>query len=257
VESNAQHSFEQRFRVMKPSSKAIGTALQDALGLEHPPRRIECFDISHIQGTDKVASMVVWEDGRMKKSDYRKFVIRTVVGNDDFASMREVISRRYGRLKEENAPRPGLVLVDGGLGQLHAAAAALEELGITDQPLASIAKREEWIYVYGQEDEPIVLDRFSPVLHLVQMVRDEAHRFAVTFHRTRRNASRLRSELDQIPGVGEKIVAKLLRHFGSLERVRQASEDDLAAVVGRVAAKRVIQGVPQAPAEALRIISNN
>ena len=235
VESNAQHSFEQRFRVMKPSSKAIETALQDALGLEHAPRRIECFDISHIQGTDKVASMVVWEDGRMKKSDYRKFVIRTVEGNDDFASMREVITRRYGRLKEENAPRPGLVLVDGGLGQLHAAAAALEELGITDQPLASIAKREEWIYVYGQEDEPIVLDRFSPVLHLVQMVRDEAHRFAVTFHRTRRNASRLRSELDQIPGVGEKTVAKLLRHFGSLERVRQASEDDLAAVVGRVA----------------------
>ena len=258
VESNAQHSFEQRFRVMKPSSKAIEGALQDALGLEHPPRRIECFDISHIQGTDKVASMVVWEDGRMKKSDYRKFVIRTVAGNDDFASMREVISRRYGRLKEENAPRPGLVLVDGGLGQLHAAAAALEELGITDQALASIAKREEWIYVYGQEDEPIILDRFSPVLHLVQMVRDEAHRFAVTFHRTRRNASRMRSELDQIPGVGEKTVAKLLRHFGSLERVRQASEDDLALVVGRVAAKRLIQGVSlQAPAEAFRIISNN
>jgi len=257
VESNAQHSFEQRFRVMKPSSKAIEAALQDALGLEHPPRRIECFDISHIQGTDKVASMVVWEDGRMKKSDYRKFVIRTVAGNDDFASMREVISRRYGRLKEENAPRPGLVLVDGGLGQLHAAASALEELGITDQPLASIAKREEWIYVYGQEDEPIVLDRFSPVLHLVQMVRDEAHRFAVTFHRTRRNASRLRSELDLIPGVGEKTVAKLLRHFGSLERVRQASEDDLAVVIGRAAAKKVIQGVavpPRTAAEALRVL---
>jgi excinuclease ABC subunit C len=260
VESNAQHSFEQRFRVMKPSSKAIEAALQDALGLEHPPRRIECFDISHIQGTDKVASMVVWEDGRMKKSDYRKFVIRTVAGNDDFASMREVISRRYGRLKEENAARPGLVLVDGGLGQLHAAAGALEELGITDQPLASIAKREEWIYVYGQEDEPIVLDRFSPVLHLVQQVRDEAHRFAVTFHRTRRNASRLRSELDLIPGVGEKTVSKLLRHFGSLERVRQASEDDLAVVIGRSAAKKVTQGVrvpPQDAVEALRVLSND
>ncbi len=243
VESNAKLSFEQRFRVMKPSSKAIQQALQDALGLEHAPRRIECFDISHIQGTDKVASMVVWEDGRMKKSDYRKFVIRTVEGNDDFASMREVISRRYGRLKEEGAERPGLVLVDGGLGQLHAAAGALEALGITDQPLASIAKREEWIYVYGQEDEPIVLDKFSPVLHLAQTVRDEAHRFAVTFHRTRRNASRLRSELDQIPGVGEKTVAKLLRHFGSLERVRQARETDLAEVVGRAAARRVIQGV--------------
>ena len=246
VESNAKHSFEQRFRVMKPSSKAISQALQDALSLEHTPRRIECFDVSHIQGTDKVASMVVWEDGRMKKSDYRKFVIKTVEGNDDFASMREVISRRYGRLKEENLPRPGLVLVDGGLGQLHAAAGALEALGITDQPLASIAKREEWIYVYGQEDEPIVLDKFSPVLHLVQQVRDEAHRFAVTFHRTRRNASRLRSELDQIPGVGEKTVAKLLRHFGSLERVRHANESELAGVIGPAAARRLAQAlIPQ------------
>jgi excinuclease ABC subunit C len=191
VESNAKHSFDQRFRVMKPSSKAIQEALRDALGLEHAPRRIECFDISHIQGTDKVASMVVWEEGKMKKSDYRKFIIKTVEGNDDFASMREVITRRYARLQAEEKPRPGLVLVDGGLGQLHAAAGALFDLGITDQPLASIAKREEWIYVYGQEQEPIVLDRFSPVLHLVQLVRDEAHRFAVTFHRARRTASRL------------------------------------------------------------------
>jgi len=186
---------------------------------------------------------VVWENGKMKKSDYRKFVIRTVEGNDDFASMREVIARRYGRLKEENKPRPGLVLVDGGLGQLHAAAGALEGLGITDQPLASIAKREEWIYVYGQEDEPVILDRFSPVLHLVQMVRDEAHRFAVTFHRTRRNASRLRSELDQIAGVGEKTVVKLLAHFGSLERVRQAPEEELARVAGRATARRVREGL--------------
>jgi excinuclease ABC subunit C len=243
VESNAKHSFEQRFRVMKPSSKAIQEALRDALGLEQAPRRIECFDISHIQGTDKVASMVVWEDGRMKKSDYRKFVIRTVEGNDDFASMREVITRRYGRLKEEGAPRPGLVLVDGGLGQLHAAAQALESLGVTDQPLAAIAKREEWIYVYGQEDEPVVLDKFSPVLHLAQIVRDEAHRFAVTFHRTRRNASRLRSELDVIPGIGEKTVMKLLKHFGSLERVRQAADQELIEVAGRSAAQKIRTGL--------------
>jgi excinuclease ABC subunit C len=245
VESNAKHSFEQRFRVMKPSSKAIQEALRDALGLENAPQRIECFDISHIQGTDKVASMVVWEDGRMKKSDYRKFVIRTVEGNDDFASMREVIGRRYGRLKEEGLPRPGLVLVDGGLGQLHAAAEALEALGITDQPLASIAKREEWIYVYGQEDETVVLDRFSPVLHLVQTVRDEAHRFAVTFHRTRRNASRLRSELDLIPGVGEKTVTKLLRHFGSMELVRQAHEEELAKVAGPAVARKLREALGQ------------
>jgi len=243
VESNAKYSFEQRFRVLKPSSQAIQTALQDALGLETAPQRIECFDISHIQGTDKVASMVVWENGRMKKSDYRKFIIKTVEGNDDFASMREVISRRYGRLKEENLPRPGLVLVDGGLGQLHAAAEALEALGITDQPLASIAKRDEWIYVYGQEDEPIVLDKFSPVLHLVQEVRDEAHRFAVTFHRTRRNASRLQSELVQIPGIGEKTTTKLLKHFGSLERVRLAPEDELVRVAGRAAAQKIRTGL--------------
>jgi excinuclease ABC subunit C len=239
VESNARHSFEQRFRVLKPSSEAIQQALADALSLENATSRIECFDISHIQGTDKVASMVVWEDGKMKKSDYRKFIIKTVVGNNDFASMAEVITRRYGRLKEEGAKFPGLVLVDGGLGQLHAAATALEELGITDLPLASIAKREEWIYVYGQEEEPVILDKFSPVLHLVQQVRDEAHRFAVTFHRTRRNQSRLKGELALIPGIGDKTSIKLLREFGSFERVKLASEDDLAAHIGRAAARKL------------------
>ncbi|MEP7352819.1 MAG: excinuclease ABC subunit UvrC [Acidobacteriota bacterium] len=242
VESNARHSFEQRFRVLKPSSEAIQGALADALNLEKAPRRIECFDISHIQGTDKVASMVVWEGDRMKKSDYRKFIIRTVEGNDDFASMREVITRRFKRLQEEQTPReqwPDLVIVDGGLGQLHAAAGALEDLGITDQPLASIAKREEWIYVYGQEDEPVVLDKFSPVLHLVQTIRDEAHRFAITFHRTKRNESRLRSELSLIPGIGEKTAMKLLKTVGSLERVRQSSEEELAVIVGRAAARRL------------------
>ncbi len=194
VESNAQHSFEQRFRVLKPSSEAIQKALQDALNLEKAPRRIECFDISHIQGTDKVASMVVWEDGKMKKSDYRKFIIRTVEGNDDFASMREVITRRYstdGTNRRQRRARAWCWWTEDWGSCSTAAAAALEELGITDQPLASIAKREEWIYVYGQEQEPVVLDRFSPVLHLVQLVRDEAHRFAVTFHRARRTASRL------------------------------------------------------------------
>jgi excinuclease ABC subunit C len=187
AETNARHSFAQRFRVLKPTSKAIQETVREALGLEEAPARIECFDISHIQGSDVVASMVVWEEGRMKKSDYRKFIIRTVAGNDDFASMREVVTRRYTRLRDEGRPLPGLVLVDGGLGQLHAAAEALEAIGVINQPLASIAKREEIIYVLGQEDAPIKLDRFSPVLHLVQTVRDEAHRFAVTFHRARRS----------------------------------------------------------------------
>jgi excinuclease ABC subunit C len=239
VQTNAKHSFDSRFRVLKPSSKAIQEALQDTLNLPAPPARIECFDISHIQGTDKVASMVVWEDGKMKKSDYRKFIIKTVIGNDDFASMREVVTRRYSRLKEEGTLMPGLVLIDGGLGQLHAAAEALEAIGIVDQPLASIAKREEIIYVYGQEDEPYALDRFSPILHLVQSIRDEAHRFAVTFHRSRRNSRQLTSELDAITGVGERTVQKLLKEFGSSELVRAASEDQLAAIVGRAAARKV------------------
>jgi excinuclease ABC subunit C len=239
VETNAKHSFDARFRVLRPSSRAIQEAVQDALNLPEAPKRIECFDISHIQGTDKVASMVVWEEGRMKKSDYRKFIIRTVVGNDDFASMREVVTRRYARLQQEGLAMPGLVLIDGGIGQLHAAADALDAIGVINQPLASIAKREEIIYVLGQEDEPIVLDRFSPILHLVQSIRDEAHRFAVTFHRTRRNAQRLTSELDQIEGVGERTVQKLLKHFGSSELVRAASEEQLAAVAGRAAARRV------------------
>src|SRR5216684_2931306 len=197
VETNAKHSFHQRFRVMKPSAKAMQESLQELLGLPEPPKRIECFDISHLQGTDQVASMVVWENGRMKKGDYRKFIIRTVAGNDDFASMREVVGRRYSRLQAEDKAFPSLILIDGGLGQLHAAVEALEAIGIINQPLASIAKREEIIYVYGQENEPIQLDRYSPVLHLIQTISDEAHRFAVTFHRTRRSAARLTSELEQ------------------------------------------------------------
>lgn len=239
VGSNAQHSFEQRFRVLKPSSKAISEALEEALGLPDPPARIECFDISHIQGTDKVASMVVWENGRMKKQDYRKFIIRTVEGNDDFASMREVVTRRYRRLQEEQKPMPGLVLIDGGLGQLHAAAESLEALGLLNQPLASIAKREEILYVYGQEDEPVVLDRRSPVLQLMQMIRDEAHRFAVTFHRSRRDARTLTSELTQIKGVGARTVEKLLKEFGSLSAVKAASSEALAEKVGPSLAARI------------------
>ena len=239
AQTNAKHSFDARFRVLRPSSAAIQEALQDALGLPEPPKRIECFDISHVQGTDKVASMVVWEDGRMKKADYRKFIIRTVEGNDDFASMHEVVTRRYGRVQREGGTMPGLVLIDGGLGQLHAAADALDALGIINQPVASIAKREEIIYVLGQENEPIALDRFSPILHLVQTIRDEAHRFAVTFHRTRRNARTLTSELDQIPGIGEITVRKLLKEFGSSTLVRQASETELAERVGRAAARKI------------------
>ena len=239
--NNAKQSYDQRFRVMKPNMKAIQEALQDTLGLPDLPQRIECFDISHIQGAETVASMVVWEDGRMKKSDYRKFIIKTVVGVDDFASMREVVTRRYKRIQEENKKMPSLVLIDGGLGQLHAAAEALESLEIINQPLASIAKREEIIYVYGQENEPIALDHHSPVLHLVQLIRDEAHRFAVTFHRKRRQIRDRSTELREIPGVGENTTRRLLQHFGSVQAVKQADIAALSAVVTRNQAEAILE----------------
>ncbi|HEX3571332.1 MAG TPA: excinuclease ABC subunit UvrC [Acidobacteriaceae bacterium] len=236
---NARQSFDQRFRVMQPNMKAIQEALQDALTLEDLPRRIECFDISHIQGAETVASMVVWEDGAMKKSDYRKFQVKTVTGVDDFASMREIVSRRYSRLLADKKPFPSLILIDGGLGQLHAAADALAELGIQTQPLASITKREEIIYVYGQESDPVVLERRSPVLHLIQKIRDESHRFAVTYHRKRREMRDRVSELDQIPGVGPRTRQRLLEHFGSVRALRNASPDALTAVVNPATATKI------------------
>ena len=239
--NNAKQSYDQRFRVLKPNARAIAESLQDVLALPELPKRIECFDISHIQGAETVASMVVWEDGKMKKSDYRKFIIRTVDGVDDFASMREVITRRYKRLCEEKKPFPSLILIDGGIGQLHAAAEALEALEIINQPLASIAKREETIYVYGQEDDPVVLDHHSPVLHLVQLIRDEAHRFAVTFHRKRRQIRDRATELREIPGVGESTTRRLLEHFGSLQAVKHADVAALSAVVTKAQAEAILQ----------------
>ncbi|HTV04052.1 MAG TPA: excinuclease ABC subunit UvrC [Acidobacteriaceae bacterium] len=239
VGQNARQSFEQRFRVMQPSQRAIQESLQDVLMLPELPRRIECFDISHIQGAETVASMVVWEGGAMKKSDYRKFQIKSVEGVDDFASMREVILRRYRRVLNEKSPMPSLILIDGGLGQLHAAAQALEDLGQTTQPLASIAKREEIIYLYGQEEDPVVLERRSPVLHLIQRVRDESHRFAITYHRKRREMRDRDSELLAIPRVGARTRTRLLEHFGSLRNIEQADVEALTAVVPRKTAEAI------------------
>ena len=319
---NAKQSYTQRFRVLEPSRKAIQEALADALMLPELPRRIECFDISHIQGAETVASMVVWEDGKLNKSAYRKFKVMTVLGVDDFASMREVVHRRYKRILESmkpsaetpgapgpshvgtgesnqsspkahsqtmkgtgssakgagftvkgtdftmkgtgfspyiNSPQkagalapeakpsrakepttmPSLILIDGGLGQLHAAADALEFLGFTSQPLASIAKREEVIYVYGNENEPVVLDRRSPVLHLIQTIRDESHRFAIGYHRKRRAMRDRDSELLNIPGVGPQTRQRLLTHFGSLRDVQQATAESLSAVVPRKTAESI------------------
>jgi excinuclease ABC subunit C len=254
VENNAKHSFEQRFRVLKPSSKAIGEAVQNALNLLEEPRRIESFDISHIQGTDTVASMVVWEDGRMKKSEYRKFIIRGQGGdgvvpsgnlpvlaqNDDFASMREAVTRRYRRVQEERRPMPSLILIDGGIGQLHAAAQALDSLQIINQPMASIAKKDEILYILGQEDEPCILDRHSPVLHLIQQIRDETHRFAVSFHRQRRGKRQTKTALSDIPGVGPRTIQKLLREFGSIANLRRGGMERLSRVVSPQIAERIL-----------------
>jgi excinuclease ABC subunit C len=253
VENNAKHSFEQRFRVLKPTSKAIGEAVQNVLNLLEEPRRIESFDISHMQGTDTVASMVVWEDGRMKKSDYRKFIIRGEGGNgasggdlpvlgqnDDFASMREAVTRRYRRVLEEKRPMPSLILIDGGIGQLHAAAQALESLQIINQPMASIAKKEEILYILGLEDEPCILDRHSPVLHLIQQIRDETHRFAVSFHRQRRGKRQTKTALSDIPGVGPRTIQKLLREFGSIANLRRAGKEKLSRVVSAKVAEAIL-----------------
>jgi excinuclease ABC subunit C len=262
VENNAKHSFEQRFRVLKPTSKAIGEAVQNALNLLEEPRRIESFDVSHMQGTDTVASMVVWENGKMKKSDYRKFIIRGEFAgngaisatetraipsglvpynqNDDFASMKEAVTRRYRRVLEENKPMPSLILIDGGIGQLHAAADALESLQIINQPLASIAKKEEILYIYGQENEPCKLDRHNPVLHLIQQIRDETHRFAVTFHRLRRGKRQTRTALSDVPGIGPLTAQKLLREFGSVANIQRAGIEGLSKVVSRKNAEKIL-----------------
>src|SRR5437764_2745983 len=255
VENNAKHSFEQRFRVLKPTSKAIGEALQNALNLLDEPKRIESFDISHIQGTDTVASMVVWESGRLKKSDYRKFIIQGEgrdAGNgalprlnDDFSNMREAVTRRYRRLQEEKKELPGLILIDGGIGQLHAAAQALESLQIINQPVASIAKKEEILFVLGQEDEPIVLERHSPVLHLIQQIRDETHRFAVTFHRQRRGKRQTQTALSDISGVGPKTAQKLLQEFGSVANIQRAGLEKLSEVIPRKSAEKILAGLAQ------------
>ena len=267
VENNAKHSFEQRFRVLKPTSKAISEALQNTLSLPEDPKRIESFDISHIQGTDTVASMVVWDNGRMKKSDYRKFIIRGEEAsglaqgnrqNDDFASMFEAVTRRYRRLQEEKKPMPGLILIDGGLGQLHAAAQALEALQIINQPMASIAKKEEILYVLGQEDEPIILERHSPVLHLIQQIRNETHRFAVSFHRQRRGARQTKTALLDIPGIGPVTAQRLLQRFGSVANLQRASQEELSRMVSKKSAEKIRQYfAARSKGEELTAISNN
>jgi len=242
VASNAKLAFEFRFRQDHTHGVAVLEELREMLGLDAPPRRIECFDVSHIQGTDQVASLVVWEGGKPRKSEYRRFKLRHTEGNDDFRSIAEAVGRRYARLKSENKPLPDLVLIDGGRGQLSSAVAALDPLGLGDLAVASIAKRDEEIFVEGR-GEPIKLPRTSPVLQLVQRIRDEAHRFAVTYHRKLRSQRTIGSELTDIPGIGPATAARLLKHFGSARKVREASQEDVRERFGR----RVAEALARAP----------
>ncbi|MGH9868240.1 MAG: excinuclease ABC subunit UvrC [Candidatus Polarisedimenticolia bacterium] len=246
VRRNAKLAFESRFHAEHTHGVEVLEALQKALELPELPYRIECFDISHIQGAETVASMVVWEGGRPKRSDYRRFRVRQVTGVDDFAAMREVVGRRYARLLKEGKNLPDLVLVDGGRGQLSSAGEALAAQGITSVPLAALAKKEELIFRPGVE-EPIALDHRSPLLHLVQRVRDEAHRFAITYHRALRRRRTLSSALTGIPGVGEKSARKLLRAFGSLDALRGTPREKLEPVVGRRVAEAVARYLADRP----------
>jgi excinuclease ABC subunit C len=208
------------------------SALQRDLRMKHLPRKIECFDISNLAGTDTVASMVVFEDGKPKKSLYRKFIIKDVEGPDDFASMREVISRRYGKLKEENGVLPDLIMVDGGKGQLSSAVEILKSLGFENYTIVGLAKRLEEVFFPGQSD-PETIPKTSSGLKLLQQIRDEAHRFAITFHRVRRSKRTIHTELTEIPGIGPKIAEKLLREIGSLDAVKNSTSEKLAALVGK------------------------
>jgi excinuclease ABC subunit C len=230
---NARLAHESRFRKSTQDRLQIAASrLGDVIGFEGAEvRTIESFDISNFQGTDSVAGMVAFDGGKFDRTKYRTFNIRSVEGADDFRSMSEAVGRRYRRVVGEGQKLPDLILIDGGRGQLNAALAALRNLEIENVAIAGLAKREEEIYLPGL-DEPIRLQKTDPALHLLQMIRDETHRFAVSSHRRRRARRTLTSELDQLAGIGAKRRKLLLEHFGSLSAVRQASEADLAKVLG-------------------------
>jgi excinuclease ABC subunit C len=240
VAKSASENLEQaRLKFLSDEMKmtAAMTELADALDLPRMPRRIECYDNSNLQGTSPVASMVVFEDGKPAKKEYRRFNIKTVVGADDFASMAEVLTRRFRRAMEADEEKegkwttlPDLVIVDGGKGQLSAAVAALEDVGM-QVPICGLAKENEEIFLPGRPD-PILLPRDSQALFLVQRVRDEAHRFAITFHRSTRSKSAFKSRLDEIPGIGPTRKKALIRAFGSVKAIQAASVEELSAVEG-------------------------
>ncbi|MDT4965534.1 MAG: excinuclease subunit [Acidobacteriota bacterium] len=247
VEKNAKLAFEQRFRVLKPDMERVLEELQEMLELPRFPSRIESFDISHIQGADPVGSMVVCENGKMNRSEYRKFKIRTAEGANDPASMNEVVFRRYRRQLDEAKPLPDLVMIDGGKAQLGAAGAAMRELDLEAIPMIGVVKpplrhkEVSHLLVKGREHEPVYLDSHSPVLRLLQMIRDETHRTAVQYHRKRRELRDFTSELTAIPGIGEKRKNRLLRNLGSIQRIANASVAELSPIVGRKTATEIFE----------------
>ena len=244
---NAELAYRTRFNEITAAHFEALETLRSVLALTSIPRRIDCFDISTIQGSETVASMVVCEDGRMKRAEYRKFRVRGLQRTanagppipDDFAAMREVVHRRYRKVLEDGGPFPDLILIDGGRGQLSAAYEALEEIGLGNLVAVGIAKKEEVLFT-RERPEPIVLPENDTALLLIQRIRDEAHRFAVTFHRKARSMRDLRSELDEVPGIGPRRRQALLRAFGSLAGVRRATREELESVVGARTANAVI-----------------
>lgn len=237
AQENARLALERKFEPAR-LNEAVLEGLQAFLGLSHLPRRLECFDISHGQGREVVASCVVFSDGVPDKARYRRFKM-TNEQNDDFANMHEAVTRRYKRMKDEGQAFPDLVLIDGGLGQLHAAEQALKELGLEQLELASLAKKEELVFRPGSS-EAHRIPKSSPVLQLLQRIRDEAHRFAITYHRALRAKRTLQTELTQIPGIGPATAKKLLQAFGSAARVREAEEAALVEAIGRSGAGKVL-----------------
>jgi len=245
VETNAKIAFEQRFRVLKPDSEKVLGELQELLELGHFPQRIESFDISNISGSENVAGIVVFENGKPARSEYRRFIIKSVDGANDFASMHEAIFRRYKRALDEQKPLPQVIFIDGGKGQLSAAAAAMQSLELTAITLVGLVKPPKrhseisHLLIYGREDEPISFDRNSLAFRLILQIREETHKTAVEFHRKRREKRDFSSELTEIPLIGDKRKMQLLKHFGSIERIAKASVEELRPLVGGKAADEI------------------
>lgn len=245
VEANAKIAFEQRFRVLKPDLEKVLEELQELLELSYFPERIESFDISNISGSENVAGIVVFENGKPARANYRRFIIKSVEGANDFASMNEAVFRRYKRTLAEQKPLPQLVFIDGGKGQLSAAAAAMQALDLEQIMLVGLVKPPKrhnqisHLLIHGREDTPIPFDRNSQVFRLILQIREETHKTAIEFHRKRREKRDFSSELSEIPGIGEKRKLKLLKHFGSIERIAKTAAEDLRPFVGPKAAGEI------------------